>query len=135
MFIDAQKVITKVEKQKCVVQCQQCFVMIKHDDILQSVKRALNIAELKFPLFCHDIGVKKRLTDMLQNEIFSMCHIHCSAVQNALADITATQFLLEWCKFINDIFAGKREECEGNVIYDMAKSMHMKQTRKKNVPH
>lgn len=135
MFIDSQNIITLMEKQKCVVDCEQCLNIIKHECILESVKCALNLAELRFAPLCHEIKVKEKLKNILMEEIFSKCTLHCSIVRNLIADITATNFILHWCTFINDILYGKRQEIDDNFMYKMAKKMHLKQSTKKNAPH
>lgn len=134
MFVDAHKIVTIIQKQQCVMQCKQCLDMMTHNDMLESVQRALDIAELKFVSFCYDIKVKEQLKNILLNEIFSTCTFHCSTVRNVVVEITATQFLLHWCTLVNALLSGKRVECQDNIIYNMAKMMHLKQRRKKDEP-
>lgn len=132
MFIDAQKIIELIEKEKPVIECDECFQIIKRNCILESVQHALDIAELQFPQFCHEIQVIKKLKSILSREAFSMPIIHCTIVQNIIIDITAKQFILQWCKFINKILTGKIEvECDANFMYNEARRMYLKHSRKK----
>ncbi|KYM94190.1 hypothetical protein ALC62_15184 [Cyphomyrmex costatus] len=129
MFVDAQTIITMIEKEKCIMDCEECLQIIKHNFILELVQHALDMAELQFPQFCHEIQVMEKLKNVL-NETFSKFMIHCSIVRNIIIDITAKQFILQWCKFINQVLTGKVEvEDDANFMYVAAKRMYCKKKK------
>jgi len=108
----------------------KCFKIIKHNCILESVQHALDLAELQFPQFCHEIHIIEKLKNIL-TEAFSLSMIHCSIVKNIIIDVTAKIFILQWCKFINKILSGKIEEVCDNFIYNQARRMYLKHSKKK----
>lgn len=56
-----------------------------------------------------------------------MLRMYCPMVLDIILEITAKQFILQWCKFINKILTGKiREDCDANFIYNQARRMFMK---------
>lgn len=70
------------------MECEECFQIIKHNYILECVQQALDMAELQFPRFCHEIQVMEKLKNILNDETFSLSMIHCPIVRNIIIDIT-----------------------------------------------
>lgn len=95
IFVDAQKIIFIIEKEKPVMECEECFKIIKHNCILESVQHALDLAELQFPQFCHEVQVMEKLKHMLSIEAFSTPMMHCPIVRSIIIEITARQFILQ----------------------------------------
>lgn len=132
MFVDAQKIIAILEKEKSITECEECFKIIKYNSISDSVQHALDIGELQFPQFCHEIEVKEKLKKILSTEIFSKVIIHCPSVRNIIIDVTAQQFILQWCKFINNILTGKIDvESDTNFMYNEARRIYLNRSKKK----
>lgn len=130
MFVDAQKIILIIEKEKPVMECEECFQIMKHNCIMESVQQALDVAELQFPHFCHEIQVMEKLKNILSIEAFSTPIIHCLIVRSIIIDVTAKQFILQWCNFINKILTGKIEEgCDANFMYNQARRMYLKRSK------
>lgn len=133
IFVDAHNIITLIIKHKSVMNCHQCVDMVKHNVTLECIKRALDIAKLRFPIFCHNMNVKKELKAILMKEIFSSCMFHCSTVTNVIADITATRFIVQWCALINAVFNGKRQPREGDdFIIKMAYNQMYAKSKRQN---
>jgi len=130
MFVDAQKIITMIQKEKPVMECEECFQIIQHNCILESVQHALDIAELRFPQFCHEIQIMEKLKNILNIEAFSISMIHCPIVRNIIINITAKQFILQWCKFINKILTGNIEVENDDFMYNEARRMYLKHSKK-----
>lgn len=132
MFTDAQKIILIIAQNKAVTECKQCFEIINHNRILEHIQHALDVAELQFPQFCHETQVKEKLKTTFNNEIPTSI-LHCSIVYNIVIEETAKEFVLQWCKFINNILTGKiQKECwDANVIYTQAKTMSLKYSKNK----
>lgn len=132
IYVDAHKILTTIGKHTIAMECAECTRLINSDCILENIKQALQIAELRFGNFCHEIKVKEKLMQILQMEAFSTNVMHCPNLQHILLNETAQQFIAAWCIFVNKILNGTiTEECDSsNFIYNEAKRMAMRYKKK-----
>jgi len=71
--------------------------------VLEYVKLALEVAEIKFINICHEIQVTEKLIKILNIECF-LTYIYCIFFKTMLITITAEQFIKTWYIFVNNIF-------------------------------
>ncbi|XP_024869162.1 uncharacterized protein LOC112456716 isoform X2 [Temnothorax curvispinosus] len=134
IFVDTDKIIKNIITNKTVMQCAECVQWLKNEDILRTIEHAFQVAELKFVNFFYETEIKKKLKSILYLEVFTRISTHCSTLLDYLIEETAQEFIVQWCKFINKILNGTQQEnYENNYIYNEAKRMSMRFTKKKNL--
>lgn len=128
--IDAQGIINFI-RDKSIVKCEECLQQLQNDWLLQNVQQSIDKAEIRFPVFCHEIKVREKLIKLLNAETFLTFDMHCPNLKSILIDKIAHQFILQWCKFVNGILSGKVQHISySNFIYDEAKRISVRYLRK-----
>lgn len=132
LIIDYEKIITNIIRDKSLLQCTDCIKQIRSEPILQSIQQAIDLAEVHFASFCHNIKIHEKLQKFLDKETFLIPDMHCPTLRLVIIRETARQFIIEWCKFINKILCGKiQHQNYSNFMYNEAQRMASRYVKKK----
>lgn len=130
LFIDVQNILN-ILRNKFVTKCTECEQIINSQSMLLNIRNSIDFLEIKFPFFCHDTKLLNKLMIILNTEIFPV-PMHCSHLNTLISKEIAQYFILEWCKFVNNILSGKmQDQIFSNFIYNEANRMskrYLKQT-------
>jgi len=56
---------------------------------------AVEIAEKRFPNFCHETKIKCKLIETISQEVLSTAYFHCNDVHDIVLDTLAHYFITE----------------------------------------
>lgn len=123
-FVDVEKIINILANK---IKCTDCAKCLQNEETSRIMQHALQIVELKFLNFCHELNIKIKLKSILYLEAFVKMSIHCATQVDFLIEETAQQFLIQWCKYVNRLITGKLEDNHtNNYMYNEARKMSMK---------
>lgn len=126
----ASKVALHVTKTK--IQCHDCIMILRNDEIIKEMQRILEKIELEFTNFCHYTNLKQNVHFVIIREMDTTA-FHCLNTKNAVIDTLAESFIKEWCNFMNKLIKGKIKIINNtHYIYYQAQKMSAKYTKNKS---
>lgn len=125
--LDSQKILSNIIKNTAALECPECAECLEGNRVLDEIKQKVELAEERFPHFCHVRKIKEKLIKIFSTEQYLINSIHCPALQEHLNEEIARHFITAWCKIVNNILSGTIEvQEETNFIFNSARRVSIR---------
>lgn len=129
--IDPDKIKIIISSDINVIKCPICFNNLNNPELLSFIRHVTAKLEIKFIEICCEPKVAEKTQKILQEEQYLLPLLsQCTHLTTILFTSIAHEFIKTWCTFINNILCKKTIIESDNYMYNIAKRMSTKYTKK-----